>query len=432
MMRTADRLRRRVPAPLQTRLGDAIGTWTTDPDLPLRQHAYQSPLRDERLAAWLGATLGILFTTCFATGLFSHLHQHPQSWLPLPARPAGLFRFTQGLHVACGIASLPVLLAKLWVVWPRFVSFPPGRRIADAVERLGVLALVTGGIFQVFSGIANIAQWYPWHFSFTAAHYWTAWITIGAVIAHLGAKATLPRRALFGAAPAAPVRGTPPAPRGRRAHRPALADADPVLGTTAEGVHDGLDRRGFLGAVAAASGVLTLVTVGQTLPGLRRLALLAPRDPADRPVNRSARNAGVIEAATSPDYRLRVEGRVAKPLTFTLAELRALPPQSAELPIACVEGWSYSARWTGVRLRDLLARAGAPPGADVQVESLEQHSPYRVSSLNHHQADDRDTLLATHLDGEPLSDDHGFPLRLIGPGRPGVNQTKWVTRIVVL
>ena len=411
---------------------DRLRPYTTDPDLPLRQHAYQSPLRDERVAAWLGAALGVLFTTCFVTGLFSHLHQHPLSWLPVPSRPAGLFRVTQGLHVACGIASLPVLLAKLWAVWPRLVSFPPGRRIADAVERLGVLALVTGGIFMVFSGIANIAQWYPWRFSFTASHYWTAWVTIGAVIAHVGAKAPITTRALFGAAPAAHVRGAPPTPRGHRKHRPALADADPVLGSTAEGVHDGLDRRGFLATVAAASGVLTLVTVGQTLPGLRRLALLAPRDPGTRPVNRSARNAGVIEAATSPDYRLRVEGRVATPLTFTLTELRSLPTHTAELPIACVEGWSWSAPWTGVRLEELLTMAGAPPDADVQVESLEQRSPYAVSFVNHRQALDRDTLLATHLDGDPLSDDHGYPLRLIGPGRPGVNQTKWVTRVVVL
>jgi hypothetical protein len=397
------------------RLSGAIGAYTTDPDLPLRQHAYRSPLRDERLAAWLGASLGILFSICFVTGLYSHLHQHPLSWLPVPARPAGLFRFTQGLHVASGIASLPVLVAKLWVVWPRFVSFPPGRRIADAVERLGILALVTGGIFMVFSGVANIAQWYPWRFSFTASHYWTAWIVIGALVAHVGAKAPITSRALFD-----------------RKHRPALADADPVLGTTAEGRHDGLDRRGFLLTVAAASGVLTLTTVGQTLPGLRRLALLAPRDPADRPVNRSARNAGVVDAAASPDYRLHVVGRVATPLAFTLDQLRALPARTAELPIACVEGWSYSARWTGVRLRDLLQMAGAPAGAAVHVESLEQHSPYRITAVNHGQAHDPDTLLATHLDGEVLSPDHGYPLRLIGPDRPGVNQTKWVTRVVVL
>jgi hypothetical protein len=409
----------------------ALASYTTDPDLPLRQHAYQSPLRDERLAAWLGAALGVLFTICFVTGLYSHIHQHPLSWLPVPARPAGLFRLTQGLHVAAGIATVPVLLAKLWVVWPRFVSFPPGRRMADAVERLGVLALVTGGIFMVFSGVANIAQWYPWRFSFTAAHYWTAWITIGAVLAHVGAKAPIARRTLFRAAPAAAVRGTPPVPRGRLKHRPPLADADPSLGTTAEGGHHGLTRRGFLTTVAAASGLLTLVTAGQTLPGLRRLGLLAPRDPADQPVNRSARNAGVVDAVTSAGYRLEVVGRVSRPLTLTLDDLRALPARTADLPIACVEGWSYSARWTGVPLRDLLQMAGAPPGAGVHVESVEERSPYRRSFLNRRQAHDADTLLATHLDGEPLSLDHGYPLRLIGPGRPGVNQTKWVTRVVV-
>src|SRR5205085_4619663 len=187
--------------------------------------------------------------------------------------------------------------------------------------------------------------------------------------------------------------GTPPIPRGR-SNRPALAEADPVLGTSAEGHHDGLDRRAFLRTVAAASGVLTLTTVGRTLRGLRRLALLAPRDPADRPVNRSARNAGVLDAAASRGYRLRVEGRVATPLTFTLDDLRALPAHTAELPIACVEGWSYSARWTGVRLRDLLRMAGAAPEAAVHVESLEEHSPYRVSFVNHFQARDTDTLLA--------------------------------------
>src|SRR4029078_12278739 len=120
---------------------------------------------------------------------------------------------TQGVHVASGTASLPVLLAKLWVVWPRFASFPPGRRIAAAVERRGVLALVTGAIFMVFSGVANIAQWYPWRFSFTASHYATAWITLGAIVAHLASKAPITVRALR-----------------RSTHRPPLSGADPVLG----------------------------------------------------------------------------------------------------------------------------------------------------------------------------------------------------------
>jgi DMSO/TMAO reductase YedYZ molybdopterin-dependent catalytic subunit len=389
---------------------------TTDPELPLRQGRFQSPLRDERLAAWLGATLGVLFTTCFVTGIFSHLHQHPVPWFPIPSRPAGLFRVTQGIHVAAGIASVPVLVAKLWVVWPRLLAYPPFRRIGDVVERAGLLALVGGGVFMVFTGVANIAQWYPWHFSFTASHYAVAWITMGAIVAHVGAKWAITHRALA-------------------RHRPALDAADPELGTVAEPAHDGLTRRGFLGAVAAASGVLTVTTVGQTLPGLRPLAVLAPRDPAfgpqGYPVNRSAANARVIARATSPDWTLTVDGNVPRPLHFTLDELLALPSHEANLPIACVEGWSYSATWKGVRVRDLLTMAGARQGAVVHVQSLEQHSIYSVSFVDHFQSHDRDTLLATHLAGQPLALDHGYPLRLIGPDRPGVNQTKWVTRVVV-
>jgi len=392
--------------------------FTTDSDLPLRQGAYKSPLRDERLAAIVGATLGVLFTVCFATGLYSHLHQHPISWLPVPSRPAGLYRITQGLHVAAGIASLPVLLVKLWLVWPRFVSFPPVKGVAHLVERIGLFPLVAGAVFMVFSGIANIAQWYPWRFAFPATHFWIAWLTMGALLAHAGAKWAIARQALR-----------------RPSRRPALAEADPVLATVAEAPHSGLSRRGLLAAMTAAAGALTLTTIGQTFGPLRRFALLAPRDskigPQGRPVNRSAANAGVIHAASSPDYRLTVSGRVNRPLSLTVEQLLALPYHEASLPIACVEGWSYSAHWRGVRVRDLLAMAEAPDNGRVHVESLEARSPYKVSFLDYDQAHDPDSLLATHLDGQVLALDHGYPVRLIGPGRPGVNQTKWVAKLVV-
>ena len=403
------------------RINKALHHYTTDPDLPLGQHAYQSPLRDERLAAWLGAALGILFTVCFLTGLFDHIQQHPLTWLPVPRRPLWLFRVTQGVHVACGIALMPVLIAKLWLVWPRLVSLPPFRKVADVVERVGLFALVGGGIFMVFTGIANIAQWYPWRFSFEASHYAVAWITMGGLIAHLGAKWTITRRSLR-----------------RRSRRPGLAEAAVGAGgpLVAEGQHDGLTRRGFLVTVGSASGILTLTTVGQTLRLFRRLAVLAPRAPGSgpqgHPVNRSAANAGVLASSASPDYRLTVAGRVLTPLSLSLDDLASFPSHEATLPIACVEGWSYTARWRGIRLRDLLHAAGAPADAAVHVISLEQHSPYSVSYVNHFQAHDIDTLLATHLDGKVLDPDHGYPLRLIGPDRPGVTQTKWVTSVVVL
>jgi DMSO/TMAO reductase YedYZ molybdopterin-dependent catalytic subunit len=140
----------------------------------------------------------------------------------------------------------------------------------------------------------------------------------------------------------------------------------------------------------------------------------------------------VVDAASSPKYRFRVLGRVERQLTFTGDELVALAGHEATLPIACVEGWSYSARWRGVRVRDLLRMAGAPSGVECRVESLETNGPYRMSWLDADQAHDIDTLLATHLDGQRLDADHGYPLRLIGPGRPGVNQTKWVATLVVV
>ncbi len=405
---------------MSIKLPEPIERYTTDLDQPLRQGPYRSALRDERLAAILGSSLGILFSVCFLTGLYSHLQQNPLTWLPIPSRPAGLYRFTQGLHVATGIASVPVLIAKLWLVWPRFVAFPVAKRASNLIERIGLFPLVAGGIFMTFSGVANIAQWYPWRFSFTASHYWMAWVTMGAIVAHVGAKWGIARRALT-----------------RPSRRPALAAADPVLETSAEEAGTaGLSRRGLLTTVAAASGILTLTTIGQTINPLRRLALLAPRDPATgpqgRPVNRGAANAGVVDLARSPAYRLEISGKVARPTSLTLDQLRALPTHDTVLPIACVEGWSFSAPWSGVRIRDLLAMAGAEPDRTILIESLEPRGIYRTSTLNSGQAADRDTLLATALDGEPLALDHGFPCRLIAPNRPGVLQTKWVTKVVVL
>jgi len=194
------------------------------------------------------------------------------------------------------------------------------------------------------------------------------------------------------------------------------------------------DRRHFLAWVGAASATLTVVTIGQTVYPLRHLALLASRRP-DRgvqgfPVNQTAAEAGVgvIDAAT---YRLRVDGAVSTPLELTLDDLRHLPMRTATLPIACVEGWSATRQWTGVSLRDLVAMAGASADRSATVVSAEERGRYRTSPVNPDQLADRDTILALLVDGEPLAPDHGFPVRLIGPNRPGVQQTKWVTGVVV-
>jgi DMSO/TMAO reductase YedYZ molybdopterin-dependent catalytic subunit len=369
-----------------------------------RDHALQSPVHDQRTAAILGICLGIAFTTSFLTGLYSHLLQHPPDWLAIPSRPAGLYRVTQGLHVATGIATIPLLLAKLWSVYPRFFQWPPVRSLPHAIERLMLVPLVCGSVFMLFTGFANIARWYPWNFFFTRGHYWVAWITVGAMVTHLGAKATVTRHAL--------------------ARRPKVEA-------------NGLSRRGFLLATGSFAGLLTVTTVGQTINPLRRLVLFAPRKPdigSQRlPVNRAAAEAGVNEAAADPNYRLALTGAVANPLSLSVTDVEARADHEAELPIACVEGWSASAVWRGVPVHALLDEAGVDRTRPVEVDvrSLERDGLYAQSVLNHFQVNDRDTMLAVAVNGERLDLDHGYPCRLIAPNRPGVMQTKWVTELVV-
>jgi DMSO/TMAO reductase YedYZ molybdopterin-dependent catalytic subunit len=364
-------------------------------------------LHEVRSAAWLGLALGVAFVTCFLTGLWSHLAQDAPAWFRYPSRPAGLYRVTQGLHVASGMAAIPLLVAKLWVVHPHFFEWPPARSALHAVERLALVPLVGGGLFQLLSGTLNVAGWYPWSFFFPRAHFWVAWITIGALAVHVGAKAAATWEA---------VRRRRPAPEVGR---------EPAS-----------DRRAFLGGVAAASIGLVVATAGGTVTALSPVSVLAQRRPGvgpqGLPVNKSAAAARVTDLASDPAYRLVVEGAVESPLELSLDDLRSLPQREAELPIACVEGWSASARWRGVPVRDLLERAGAAPNAEATVESLQPSGRYRTAFVNADQAADRDTLLAVELDGQPLHIDHGFPVRLIGPNRPGVLQTKWVSKLVVV
>jgi DMSO/TMAO reductase YedYZ molybdopterin-dependent catalytic subunit len=133
----------------------------------------------------------------------------------------------------------------------------------------------------------------------------------------------------------------------------------------------------------------------------------------------------VTEAALDPAWRLEIST-----IRLSLSELEALPQHTADLPIACVEGWSQGATWTGVPIADLLGLAGVSADRPVRVTSLEQKGAYRTSVLPATHV--RSTLLALRINGERLALDHGFPCRIIAPSRPGVLQTKWVHRLEVL
>lgn len=367
------------------------------------EQRFTSRLRSTKLTAHLGMALGTAFGICFLTGLLSHLIQHPPGWFHWPSRPVELYRITQGVHIATGLACFPLLSAKVWSVFPKLFAFPPVRSIPHALERLSVGVLSASAVFELVTGLLDIAYWYtPMKFAFIGAHYEVAWVVIGSVVLHVAVKLPIIRQAL-----------------GER--------LDVTAGT-------GVSRRGALTIVGTAAGVITLATVGQTLRPLRRVSVLAPRlpdvGPQGIPVNKTARAAGVT--TVGDDYRLTLTGPGGKH-AFSVAELSALPQHTVHLPISCVEGWSAGATWTGIRIVDLLELVGAAgKEVAVTVESLERGGAYRTSRLEPGQAKDELAMLALQLGGQPLDADHGYPCRLIAPNRPGVLQTKWVHAVTVV
>ena len=132
-----------------------------------------------------------------------------------------------------------------------------------------------------------------------------------------------------------------------------------------------------------------------------------------------------------PAFRLTVAS-AGREVTLSRADLEGMRQRVHQLPIACVEGWSAGAEWAGVRFSELLDLVGAPHDADLRIRSLQTRGSFGVTHLPASFARDPLTLLALELNGDVLSVDHGFPCRLIAPNRPGVFQTKWVSRIEVL
>lgn len=177
------------------------------------------------------------------------------------------------------------------------------------------------------------------------------------------------------------------------------------------------------------------LTAGQTIGGFTRpLAVLLPRGrdsgegPNDFPINRTAEAAGISPTATGERWQLTLSGGT-EDVELDRAALLALPQHTAVLPIACVEGWSTTQTWTGVRLRNLADLAGVRSLDGADVSSLEEAGAFNTSALNAGQVSHDDALLALRVNDTDLSLDHGFPARIIVPAMPGVLNTKWVTAI---
>ena len=135
-----------------------------------------------------------------------------------------------------------------------------------------------------------------------------------------------------------------------------------------------------------------------------------------------------MSAATIADWTLQVDG--PRPYRLTLAEIEQQAVAEARIPVAAVEGWR--------RRRELArpatarrGRAGRRQRRLTRAGDLVRGRRYPASPRSSGRSSPS-ALLATHLNGERLSLDHGYPLRLMAPNRPDLLNTKWVTQIEVL
>jgi DMSO/TMAO reductase YedYZ molybdopterin-dependent catalytic subunit len=159
--------------------------------------------------------------------------------------------------------------------------------------------LVSAALVQVATGFMNVLNWYPFPWYFLTVHRFLGYVLVETLTA-------------------------PPTP--------------------------GISRRGLLAAAGAGSGIVVVTSVGQTVTPLEPLGLLAPRQwtrgPQGVPVNRTAEQAQLFQAATSDAWTLPVQG--PRPYELALADLDARAVHEARLPINCVEGWSVGASWRGL------------------------------------------------------------------------------------
>ncbi len=418
-----------------------------DPDRPppgpFRATFWRSPLRGPWLTSLLGLALLIAIPLVALTGFLSNDAYNPslggnsvgRQLGPLdfylfrwPTHPAWLYAFTQGLHVTIGLAAFPILLAKLWSVIPRLFEWPPTRSPAHALERLSLAFLVGGALFEFATGILDIQYAYLFKFFFTNAHYYGAWVFTAAFVFHVALKLGTMRAALS-------------ARRGLRPLMDSLADtrAEPAEPVASDLIATNpsaptMSRRGMLATVGAGSLFLFVQGLGDSLGGpLRALSVLGPRDRFGSgangfAINRTAAAAQIQAHEIGAAWALQLSS-AQQSRRLSRAELLQMAQYTYDLPIACVEGWSSTQRWTGVRVRDLASLLGVRSQSTATAVSIERNGVFSAATLAPNELDDDRTLLALKVNGADLSIDHGFPARIIGPALPGVHCTKWVAKI---
>ena len=262
-----------------------------------------------------------------------------------------------------------------------------GRLALAALLTLLVAASLVGGFVWVASG--RILSLGPW--TILTLHVWAALALIPVVLVHLAPRRF---RLLW------PRAGGP-----RVSRRTVLATGGLLL----------------VGAVAWGTANVLDAIVGGTrrFTGSRWL----PAGGIPPPTTFYGEGTPDIDLAS---WRLRIGGRVDRPLELDLAGLEALGTTERDPTLDCTSGWALRTTWRGTPIRAVLDAAGADPSAPfVRVRSVTGWS------VNLEQGELDDALLATHVAGRPLPAGNGAPLRLVARGRRGLDWIKWIESIEV-
>jgi hypothetical protein len=229
---------------------------------------FSSTLRSTAVTARIGTALCVAITLLFVTGLLSHYQYEPWTWLPPPAKPVWGYRLTQGIHVATGMATIPLLLVNLWSVYPNLFRFPPIRSMRHALERVSVAVLVSAALVQVATGFMNVLNWYPFPWYFLTVHRFLGDVLVGSVLLHVGVKLPDIAYGLKAKLTEADVLTEIPWNENPYSHSNA--------GTLTAPPTPSISRRGLLAAAGAGSGIVVVTSVGQSVTPLEPLGLLAP------------------------------------------------------------------------------------------------------------------------------------------------------------
>ena len=328
---------------------------------------WTSPVRGPWLTSVFGLVLLIGIPIEFVTGILSYAAYNPRlggndpnpdhglfglflfNWV---TSPSWFYRVTEGTHVMLGFALVPVVLAKLWSVIPKLFAWPPWRSVAQLLERLSLVLVVGGVIFEMSTGILNVDYVNPARFP--SGHFYGAWAFIAGFTVHVCVKFVDMVRALRSRSLRTELR------TGLAGTRPETVDDALVAPHPAPPT---ISRRGILALVGGTSLTVFLLTAGETIGGaMRRIALFgthyrSPDVGANHfPVNHTAASRGITASNTGSDWRLVLVG--ARHVSLSRDQLLAMPQTTADLPIACTEGWSTQQRWTGVPLADLARLSG--------------------------------------------------------------------------